>query len=120
MAVLRLFAAISVISAVLTPRSPAQAQTPPPKAEVRNVVDEYFNQKITDPYRWPEDLKSQQTQRWIKAQADYSRAYFDNLPPRRDILARLNGFNSAGPVVSDVRARQPVLLPEAQPGRARQ
>ncbi len=43
------------------------AQTAPPKAEVRNVTDEYFGQKITDPYRWMENVKADETQKWFRA-----------------------------------------------------
>ncbi len=79
------------------------AQNAPAKAEVRNVSDEYFGQKITDPYRWLEDLKAGETQRWIKSQADYSRAYLDKMPMRGEILERLNGLSGASVNISGVR-----------------
>ena len=72
----------------------AQTQTAPPKAEVRNVTDEYFGVKITDPYRWMEDLESVETQKWMREQADYSRAYLDKLPVRDEILKRLDELRS--------------------------
>ncbi len=51
----------------------AVAQTAPPKAEIREVKDTYFGQTISDSYRWLENLKSDETQKWMKAQADYAK-----------------------------------------------
>lgn len=50
------------------------AQTQPPKAEIRNVTDDYFGRKIVDPYRWMENEKDPEFVSFLKAQADYARA----------------------------------------------
>jgi prolyl oligopeptidase len=81
------------------------AQTVPPKAEVREVKDTYFGQTISDSYRWLENLKADETQKWIKAQADYSRAYLDKLPMRGDILKRLNELSDVGTRVNGIQRR---------------
>jgi len=81
------------------------AQTAPPKAEVRNITDEYFGQKITDPYRWMENVKADETQKWFRAQADYSRAYLDKLPMREDILKELNSLSDVGTRVGGIQRR---------------
>jgi prolyl oligopeptidase len=81
------------------------AQTGPPKAEMREVKDTYFGQTISDWYRWLEDLKSDETQKWIRAQADYSRAYLDRLPMREDILKRLNELSDVGTRVYGIQRR---------------
>jgi prolyl oligopeptidase len=81
------------------------AQTGPPKAGRREVKDSYFGQTISDPYRWMEDLKTDETQKWIKAQADYSRAYLDKLPMRDSILKRLNELSDVGTQVTSIQKR---------------
>jgi len=81
------------------------AQTMPPKAEIREVKVTYFGQTISDWYRWLENLKSDETQKWIKAQADYSRAYLDRLPMRGDLLKRLNELSDVGTRVSGIQRR---------------
>src|SRR5436190_5664303 len=81
----------------------AFAQTVPPAAPVREVTDEYFGQKIVDPYRWMEDLKSPEMVAWMKAQNDYSRAYLDRLPMRDELLKRVSGLSDAGVTVTEVK-----------------
>jgi prolyl oligopeptidase len=81
------------------------AQTAPPKAEIREVKDTYFKTTISDSYRWLENLKSDEVQKWIKAQADYSRAYLDALPMRGDILNRLNELSDVGTRVRGIQRR---------------
>ena len=81
------------------------AQNAPPKAEVRNVTDEYFGQKITDSYRWMEDLKSKETSAWMKAQADYSDAYLKKLPMRDELLKRIEAVSNAGAQVGGIQRR---------------
>jgi prolyl oligopeptidase len=41
---------------------------PPPVAEKGDVVDTYFGVKVADPYRWLEDVHSDRTQSYAKAQ----------------------------------------------------
>ncbi len=80
-------------------------QNAPPKSEVRNVTDEYFGQKITDPYRWLENAKADETQKWFRAQADYARAYLDKLPMRGDILKELSALSDVGTRVGSIQRR---------------
>lgn len=84
---------------------PVFAQEKPPVAPVKEVIDDYFGQKIADSYRWMEDLKSKETSDWIKAQADYADAYLRKLPLRDEILKRLNEVTSASTSVGGIRQR---------------
>jgi prolyl oligopeptidase len=81
---------------------PIFAQNAPPKAEVREVIDEYFGQKIVDPYRWMEDSKSAEMTAWMKGQSDYTRGYLDGLPMRGGLLKRLNELGDAGVRVNGI------------------
>src|SRR5579872_2142547 len=75
----------------------------PPAAPVREVRDTYFGQAVVDPYRWMEDLQSPETTRWMRAQADYTRAYIDRLPLRRELLRRLGELSDAGVRVGEIQ-----------------
>ncbi|MBL8521855.1 MAG: S9 family peptidase [Betaproteobacteria bacterium] len=79
------------------------AQTDPPKARVDNVVDEYHGVKITDPYRWLEDLKSEEVRAWMKAHAVHAESVLSGLPQRDDFLRRLKEVSSAGAAVNAIR-----------------
>jgi len=63
----------------------------------------YFGTKIVDPYRWMEDSKSAETAAWMKAQADYTRAYLDRLPIRAQLLKRFEELSETGVRVSGVQ-----------------
>jgi prolyl oligopeptidase len=103
MRTLRFHAAAAACLSVFSLVAPALAQNRPPSAPVREVTDEYFGQKVVDPYRWMEDTKSAETIAWMKSQADYARTYLDGLPLRSELLARLNELSDAGVVVSAVQ-----------------
>ncbi|HVB35268.1 MAG TPA: prolyl oligopeptidase family serine peptidase [Patescibacteria group bacterium] len=82
----------------------AQAAPPakPPVAPVRPVTNTYFGIKVTDPYRYMENLKNPEVRRWMKAQADYTRAVLDRIPGRRALLADIVKYDNSEP--ASVRA----------------
>jgi prolyl oligopeptidase len=54
-----------------------------------DTVDNYFDEKVADPYRWLEDDTSKQTADWVKAQNEVTFAYLKNIPYRDKIKKRL-------------------------------
>jgi prolyl oligopeptidase len=73
----------------------ALAAAGPPATPVRPVVDTYFGVKVADPYRWLENLKSPEVQRWFKAQSNYSGATLQRLDPARTALrARISALSN--------------------------
>jgi prolyl oligopeptidase len=54
--------------------------------------DDYFGQKIQDPYRWMEDIDSPRTVRWIAAERAYTAAAFAEMPERDAIRGRLKAL----------------------------
>src|SRR5215468_12256015 len=75
----------------------------PPAARKAQVTDTYFDTKLSDDYRWLEDLSSKETTDWIKAQADYTKGMMDRIPGRDALLndyVRLDGMRPA--VISSV------------------
>ncbi|SDQ29240.1 prolyl oligopeptidase [Chryseobacterium soldanellicola] len=60
-----------------------------PVTPEKAVVDDYFGTKITDNYRWMEDLKSTKVQSWFKAQSDYSHNIINKIPHREDLFNRM-------------------------------
>jgi prolyl oligopeptidase len=79
------------------------AQTPPPKAPVKEVVDTYFGQKVVDPYRWMEETKSPDMVGWMKAQNDYTRAVLEKIPARAALAQRIKALDNAGTSVTAVQ-----------------
>jgi prolyl oligopeptidase len=57
-----------------------------PKGE---TVDLYFDTKVSDPYRWLEDDKSEQTAAWVKAQNTVTYDYLNQIPFRAALKTRL-------------------------------
>ena len=60
-----------------------------PKTEKIDVVDDYFNTKIIDPYRWLEDDMSSETESWVVSQNDFTFKYLDKIPFRNKLKNRL-------------------------------
>ena len=60
-----------------------------PESRRGDVVDDYFGEKVADPYRWLEDLESPDTKAWVAAQNRISRPLLDALPARAAIRQRL-------------------------------
>ncbi len=54
-----------------------------------NQVDDYHGVKVADPYRWLEDLDSQQTRAWVEAQNRVTSAYLAAIPEREPVRKRL-------------------------------
>jgi prolyl oligopeptidase len=67
------------------------AERLPPYPESRRVdqVDEYHGVQVADPYRWLEDLDSEETQAWTAAQNRVTGAWLGSIPERVDIRKRL-------------------------------
>ena len=76
----------------------------PPKAETNVVVDDYHGRKIADPYRWLEDAKSPQTQRFVEEQNAYTEKMLNSVPGKEKLRARLEQLLSIG----RLEAPQPV------------
>ena len=61
----------------------------PPSYPDPTVVDIYHGQPVPDPYRWLEDLDSEQTRAWIEAQNQLTFDYLRQIPARQRLLERL-------------------------------
>jgi prolyl oligopeptidase len=75
------------------------AEYPPAKRGPQ--FDDYFGQKILDPYRWLEEFDSPRSARWIAAQRAYAADAFAAMPERDAIRSRLPE-QSRGPVDPDL------------------
>jgi len=60
-----------------------------PVTPEKAVVDDYFGTKITDNYRWLEDLKNPEVEKWFKAQSDFSHNLINKIPHREDLYKRM-------------------------------
>lgn len=67
-----------------------------PETKKINVVDTFFGQKITDPYRWLENEVSsdKDVTAWIESQNKLTNAYIDKLPGRNIFKTRLKELNN--------------------------
>jgi len=85
-------------------RAQITTMAPPPAAPVRPVTDDYYGRKITDPYRYMENLKDPEVQAWFRAQNDYTRATLARIPGRAALLARIWELDESAPArISDLR-----------------
>ena len=86
---------IVLMSMVMMSASLMQAQhLEYPKAAKDGTVDEYFGEKVSDPYRWLENDTSAQTAAWVEAENKVTNAYLQKIPFREKLLKRLTELSS--------------------------
>ena len=92
----RRFFVVALASAVTGLASlAARAADPAYPAPVRPVTDAYFGTPVVDNYRYMENLKDPEVQKWMKAQAEHTRAVLDALPGRKALLERIHQLSNA-------------------------
>lgn len=60
-----------------------------PKAHTVDQVDDYFGTKVSDPYRWMEDVDSSEVKEWIEQENLLTRSVLDSFPGRQALQQRL-------------------------------
>src|SRR5579884_1856214 len=75
-------------------------QSGPPKARVDDVVETIHGHTIADPYRWLEDAKSPETQKYVREESAYTRSILDPLPGRQKINDRLSQLAQIGTITA--------------------
>ncbi|MDT9176221.1 MAG: prolyl oligopeptidase family serine peptidase [Limnospira sp. PMC 1291.21] len=60
-----------------------------PHTRQSDQVDEYHGIQVTDPYRWLEDLDSDETKAWVTAQNQVTFDYLSTIPSRQKLSDRL-------------------------------
>jgi len=60
-----------------------------PDAARAPVEEDFFGTPVADPYRWMEDMDSDQTHQWIQAQNQLTMPFLERLPKRNQIKNRL-------------------------------
>lgn len=65
-----------------------------PATKTVDSSDTWHNINIKDPYRWLEDLKSEEVTTWFKAQNDYTNSILEKLPLTDDIYKDFMKFDS--------------------------
>lgn len=70
-----------------------------PAARKADQVDDYHGVKVSDPYRWLEDLDSEETRNWVEAQNKLSFGFLGSIPDRnalKDRLTKIWNFEKYG------------------------
>jgi prolyl oligopeptidase len=66
----------------------------PPVSKRLDLVEDLHGAKVSDPYRWLEDIDSAESRAWVKAQSEYARRHLDRIPGRADIEKRLTALSN--------------------------
>ncbi|MCH7807506.1 MAG: S9 family peptidase [Proteobacteria bacterium] len=68
--------AVSVLQACSYPEGDTNSVAPPDTIR-QDIADDFFGHEVSDPYRWLEDLESEKTIRWAKAQDAFARQFLE-------------------------------------------
>jgi len=60
-----------------------------PESKTVDVSDDYHGRVVADPYRWLEDVESDETAAWVAAQNKITQSYLENLPQRQAMRQKL-------------------------------
>jgi prolyl oligopeptidase len=95
--------ALAILATTLFLTGLAFPQARLPKTPIREVTEDYFGTKVTDPYRWLENTSDPEVVAWMRAQNDYTREALARIPGRDKLLERVKALDNAGPVVSGLQ-----------------
>jgi prolyl oligopeptidase len=69
----------------------------PPVAQVREVVEDFYGVRVSDPYRYFENLSDPEVRRWIDGQAKYAAEVLAGIPGRDVLLKRIAELDAGAP-----------------------
>ncbi len=98
---LRLFFALFslfVLATAVYAGDDSKTPSAPPVAAEKPVIDMFHGTKVLDNYRWLEDGKNPETQKWVEQEMAYTRGILDHLAGRDAIHKRLTDLLSIGNV----------------------
>lgn len=72
----------------------SKTQVKYPETRKCDVVDEYFNVQVADPYRWLEDDKSDEVAQWVQAQNAVTTDFLAHIPFRNALKTRLTELSN--------------------------
>jgi prolyl oligopeptidase len=90
---------LACLAATLLTPILAISQVNLPKTPVRDVTEDYFGTKLSDPYRWLENTSDPDVVSWMKSQNDYTREALSKIPGRQQLLERIKSLDNAGATV---------------------
>lgn len=77
----------------------------------RPVVDDYFGCKVSDPYRYLENLSDPDVAAIMKAEADRTRAIMDSIPGRNALLNRITELcNGSKATINHLKVRGDLMF----------
>ena len=85
-----LIAGLCTVSSLFAQTLPTTGAPATPK---RPVTDIYFGKAVVDNYRWLEDMNSDETKAWFKAQGDYTNAVLDQIPGRDKLIQQFAAYD---------------------------
>lgn len=59
-----------------------------PSSRTETIIDTLWDVEVSDPYRWLEDDRSEETKDWVNRQAAFTKAYLDSIPVRQTLRDR--------------------------------
>jgi prolyl oligopeptidase len=80
---------IIVMAIMISCNGPANKKIVYPVTKKGDVIDSYFGTKVSDPYRWLEDDRSEETASWVKEQNKVTFGYLETIPYREQLKSRL-------------------------------
>lgn len=60
-----------------------------PETKKVDHTDEYFGTKVSDPYRWLEDDRAEDTKEWVQREVAFTNDYLAKIPFREEIRSQL-------------------------------
>ena len=99
-------------------RSPAPSRFAYPPARTVAVVDDYHGTKVPDPYRWLEDLSSEEVRGWASAQNSLAVAMLRQNEAHPWLRARMDVLGKAWDAFSEATEGKP-LIDDKQLGAGR-
>jgi prolyl oligopeptidase len=91
-----LLAVVVLLPAILPAADKKPSPYPPTKVD--KVVDKIHGVEVADPYRWLEDAKSPEVEKWVDQQNAYTRGVLDKLPGRAQVRSRLSELLDIGTI----------------------
>lgn len=90
---------LGCLSLVLLGPELVLSQVKLPATPVREVMEDFFGTKVTDPYRWLEGTSDPEVVAWLKGQNDFTKEALSKIPGRQQLLDRIKSLDNAGSVV---------------------